>query len=129
MVSGYRKHLKDKCEICDLNDKRLLVIHHKDRDRDNNNPSNLQTTCYNCHRLIHWTHMNKLKNKLPEIYEDGDVIEYIFPNPIKSDYLMKMFLFSLGHRKGNGLFLREDMLVGFRCHKDDFNKLKENNLK
>lgn len=123
---NYRKYLKDKCEHCNIDNIILLLIHHIDRDRENNNPSNLQTLCYNCHRLVHWEHRNGLKNKLPEIYEDGNMIECIFPNPIKNDDFIKRFIFLLGHRKGNELFLnKKDEIVGFRCFKEDFDEFRK----
>ena len=30
-----------------------LDVHHKDHNHDNNDPTNLETVCANCHRLIH----------------------------------------------------------------------------
>jgi hypothetical protein len=36
-----------------------LDLHHKDRDRHNNDPSNLQTLCANCHRLQTWMENRK----------------------------------------------------------------------
>lgn len=48
-----RLFLRDgkKCKIClsDVN----MEIHHKDRDRNNNNEENLITLCRNCHRKLH----------------------------------------------------------------------------
>ncbi len=51
-----RKLLKDigKCEKCKLSDKRLLNLHHKDRNRSNNTEKNLELLCWNCHALHHW---------------------------------------------------------------------------
>ena len=54
---GYRKahRLKakiGKCEKCGI--KRPLLVHHKDNNKLNNNPDNLQVLCYNCHYLIHY---------------------------------------------------------------------------
>lgn len=48
----WRNHLKDVCEICGFcpNDDCQLDIHHLDEDKTNNEPSNLQTVCANCHR-------------------------------------------------------------------------------
>src|SRR5690348_434461 len=43
----YRKFLKDFCERCRAADN--LLIHHKDRNRKNNNPKNLETLCRSCH--------------------------------------------------------------------------------
>lgn len=41
------------CTACGIKDKRLLVVHHKDHDRGNNQLSNLQWLCRNCHYLAH----------------------------------------------------------------------------
>ena len=30
------------------------VLHHKDRDRHNNDISNLEILCSNCHAIEHW---------------------------------------------------------------------------
>jgi len=52
-MNGYRQFLKVKCENCGIEDKRVLIGHHKDRNRDNNIEQNIKTLCYNCHKLIH----------------------------------------------------------------------------
>ena len=49
----YRNHLKNKCEGCGNDQPYLLVIHHKDKNRKNNEKSNLETLCHNCHALRH----------------------------------------------------------------------------
>lgn len=41
------------CTACGINDKRLLVVHHKDHNRSNNALSNLEWLCRNCHYLAH----------------------------------------------------------------------------
>ena len=41
------------CQKCKTTDKRVLAVHHKDRNRDNNNLSNLMWLCHNCHYLVH----------------------------------------------------------------------------
>lgn len=41
------------CSKCGTSDKRVLAVHHKDRNRDNNNLSNLMWLCHNCHYLVH----------------------------------------------------------------------------
>lgn len=64
-----RKILKsDKeriCKMCKENDKRLLVVHHIDQDRTNNELSNLVWLCYNCHQLVH--HYDNEKKKLDNL--------------------------------------------------------------
>lgn len=46
-ISMYPKYKKSRCEVC--GSKRHLVVHHKDGNRKNNNPSNLITLCWSCH--------------------------------------------------------------------------------
>ena len=54
----YTVHKKDYCEHCNFNPVHIsqLDVDHIDGDRWNNDPSNLQTLCANCHRLK--THLN-----------------------------------------------------------------------
>lgn len=56
--TSYRALLKrcgkvEKCSVCGIDDKRLLVVHHCDSNRKNNNPENLEWLCRNCHCLAH----------------------------------------------------------------------------
>ncbi|HCR42061.1 TPA: hypothetical protein DIV45_01695 [Patescibacteria group bacterium] len=44
------------CNECGIQDKRVLEVHHKDRDRNNNQLSNLVWLCCNCHRIKHSEH-------------------------------------------------------------------------
>jgi len=55
----YRLHKKDKCEICNFVPVHTsqLDVDHIDGNKKNNDPSNLQTLCANCHRLK--TFLNK----------------------------------------------------------------------
>ncbi len=41
------------CKRCETNDKRILAVHHIDRNRKNNKVDNLIWLCHNCHHLIH----------------------------------------------------------------------------
>jgi predicted HNH restriction endonuclease len=41
------------CEKCGEDDPDVLVVHHKDRNRNNNNPDNLAILCANCHMKTH----------------------------------------------------------------------------
>jgi 5-methylcytosine-specific restriction endonuclease McrA len=56
-VRTYRKRKfkvnEAKCENCGIDDKRVLEVHHKDKNRDNNNLDNLQILCANCHLIQH----------------------------------------------------------------------------
>ena len=51
----YVVHKGDQCEECGFLPRhpRQLDVHHLDGDHSNNDPSNLQTICANCHRLVH----------------------------------------------------------------------------
>ena len=54
----YRKILRrngiiPSCYCCKLKDERVLVAHHIDHNRKNNNRSNLIWLCRNCHHLVH----------------------------------------------------------------------------
>ena len=50
-TSKYQKYLKESCEICNCNED--LEVHHKDKNRLNNYPTNLLTVCSSCHQKIH----------------------------------------------------------------------------
>lgn len=43
-----------KCERCDYNKREVLHVHHKDRNRNNNDFSNLELICPNCHYEEHY---------------------------------------------------------------------------
>ncbi len=49
-ISMYPKYKKSKCERCGST--RNLMVHHKDENRKNNKPSNLQTLCWSCHEKM-----------------------------------------------------------------------------
>ena len=48
-----RNNVTPICGRCKSTDARILIAHHKDRDRKNNNVSNLVWLCHNCHYLVH----------------------------------------------------------------------------
>ncbi len=48
-----RTKIKQMCLFCKLDDKRILAVHHLDRNRQNNKLENLVWLCHNCHYLIH----------------------------------------------------------------------------
>lgn len=57
-IRAYRNILKRSgreviCVICKNKDSRVLIVHHKDQDRTNNDLSNLEWLCFNCHFLVH----------------------------------------------------------------------------
>lgn len=47
------KHYKAVCIRCGYSNKITLEVHHKDKDRNNNEISNLEILCANCHCLEH----------------------------------------------------------------------------
>lgn len=49
-ISTYTQHKKSKCERCGST--KNLMVHHKDGNRKNNDPSNLETLCWSCHEKI-----------------------------------------------------------------------------
>ena len=44
----------EKCERCGWKVKCALVVHHKDRNKQNNRSENLEVLCWNCHMVEHW---------------------------------------------------------------------------
>lgn len=57
-ISVYRSILKRDgqnqiCGKCKTNDTRILAVHHKDKNRNNNLATNLTWLCHNCHYLVH----------------------------------------------------------------------------
>jgi hypothetical protein len=48
-----RTNIAQVCAKCKTNDKRILAVHHKDKNRLNNAFSNLIWLCHNCHYLVH----------------------------------------------------------------------------
>lgn len=48
-----RLKIKEKCARCGTTDKRVLVVHHKDKNRRNNKALNLIWLCRNCHCIVH----------------------------------------------------------------------------
>lgn len=55
---SYRRLMKSSnrekiCLLCKSKDFRILVVHHIDKNRKNNNLNNLTWLCHNCHYLVH----------------------------------------------------------------------------
>lgn len=48
-----RLNVPYKCARCGISDKRVLIVHHKDENRRNNNGDNLERLCCNCHAILH----------------------------------------------------------------------------
>lgn len=52
----YSKYRKDYCEYCGkrvLETKLTFVVHHRDGNPTNDDPSNLITLCHSCHKFVH----------------------------------------------------------------------------
>lgn len=56
-TSSYRKKALyfygSTCCKCGYSNEGALEVHHKDKNRENNDISNLEVLCANCHRLLH----------------------------------------------------------------------------
>ncbi|MEI7709345.1 MAG: HNH endonuclease [bacterium] len=53
-----------KCERCEYKKYEILQVHHKDRDRNNNNLANLALICPNCHYEEHFLEKSWLRKKI-----------------------------------------------------------------
>lgn len=56
-IGTYTRVKKSQCELCGST--KYLVVHHIDKDRYNNDLSNLQTLCRKCHTTKHLTRNSK----------------------------------------------------------------------
>ena len=52
----------EKCEMCGYNKKEILNVHHKDKNRNHNELSNLELLCPNCHAEKHYLEKSWLKD-------------------------------------------------------------------
>ena len=48
-----RSKIEKTCGLCQTKDKRILAVHHIDKNRKNNKINNLVWLCHNCHFLVH----------------------------------------------------------------------------
>lgn len=46
-------HASPECKNCGIDNKKVLIVHHVDKNRKNNSIENLMWLCRNCHYLIH----------------------------------------------------------------------------
>lgn len=53
------KHYNNKCNRCGFDNPKALEIHHKDKNRENNDISNLEVVCANCHTIEHKVNVSK----------------------------------------------------------------------
>ena len=59
------KELTKKCWVCGYDI--IVLLHHKDRNKENNNKENFVCLCYNCHKLVHSIHIpvpNEIREKI-----------------------------------------------------------------
>lgn len=45
--------IKPICKLCGCRDKRVLAVHHLNRNKKDNKIKNLVWLCHNCHHLVH----------------------------------------------------------------------------
>lgn len=60
----FAKQEKQACTLCKVKDKRVLAVHHIDKNRSNNSISNLAWLCHNCHYLVHFYEKERQKFEL-----------------------------------------------------------------
>ncbi len=75
--NAYRRILtsngeKPICRLCKSDDKRILAVHYKDKNRRNNRIENLVWLCHNCHYLVH--HFEESRVKLSKLEESMVVV-------------------------------------------------------
>jgi len=61
-----------KCNECGRTEK--LIIHHKDKNHDNNTLQNLEYLCYGCHGKRHNQITDKNRRFVCEVYQKGNLI-------------------------------------------------------
>ena len=82
-TTKYVKHRKSECEICCGS--KNLQVHHKDENRDNNNPDNLITLCQKCHGQIHNKNLEIAHfDKIVSIESKG--MEMVYDIEMKSEF-------------------------------------------
>jgi len=57
----------NRCEKCGYDKIEILQVHHKDKNKNNNNLDNLELICPNCHFEKHYSEKSWLKNYLGEV--------------------------------------------------------------
>ena len=63
-----------KCERCDYNKYEILQVHHKDKNRNNNELSNLELVCPNCHFEEHLFEKSWLRKHLEKKTKTGILV-------------------------------------------------------
>lgn len=122
-MANYRKHLK--CECCGLTEKALLCVHHIDKNRKNNDINNLETFCYNCHRLVHYF---ERKPKITILENDMTRIE--FSTPIKNESFLNRLMLLLGYSRNNKILVDKDEgVIGWVCSDADMEDILKKKYK
>ena len=60
----YRADRRELCTLCRIKDKRVLAVHHVDKNRRNNSVGNLVWLCHNCHHEVHYGKTGESKLKM-----------------------------------------------------------------
>jgi len=60
---------ENKCNRCGIDDDKVLCVHHIDHDRKNNDLSNLEIVCANCHHKHHYERGKTRRKKIEAIKE------------------------------------------------------------
>ncbi len=60
-----RHGIQKVCDNCKIEDKRVMAVHHVDRNRKNNDVTNLVWLCHNCHHLTHHYQPEREKYMVP----------------------------------------------------------------
>ena len=117
---NYRKFIKDSCERCKNDDARLLIVHHKNRNREDNRPDNLQTLCYNCHRLVHVEINSTIKQMTVDYIESTGFVRILFTDPIPMESFPKDLELMMSWRKNSQIISQGLQIVGVIVHPDDW---------
>ena len=63
------------CERCGFTKFQILQVHHKDRNRKNNDFQNLELICPNCHYEEHYLEKSWLNDSLPSEASDSGLFQ------------------------------------------------------
>ena len=55
------------CSVCKTVDRRVLAVHHRDHNHDNNDKENLAWLCHNCHYGVHHDSVMRRKFMVPMV--------------------------------------------------------------
>ena len=79
IVSGYLRYIfTNHCELCRRKTE-YIEIHHNDKDKKNNDISNLFHLCYYCHKIVNNSHLD-IKSHLNRIVSYGNLKSAIIRN-------------------------------------------------